>query len=72
MQEELDEAGLDSSSVLFTQHEVANLLDTSAFHSLVSHPQALLHEIHGILRWEKLNYHFLVVLELERQSRTIN
>ncbi|NXH40608.1 STXB4 protein, partial [Dicaeum eximium] len=33
MQEELDEAGLDSSSVLFTQHEVANLLDTSAFHS---------------------------------------
>ncbi|NWY73707.1 STXB4 protein, partial [Erithacus rubecula] len=34
MQEELDEAGLDSSSVLFTQHEVANLLDTSAFHSL--------------------------------------
>ncbi|NXT72003.1 STXB4 protein, partial [Chaetops frenatus] len=34
MQEELDEAALDSSSVLFTQHEVANLLDTSAFHSL--------------------------------------
>ncbi|KAI1233931.1 hypothetical protein IHE44_0004384, partial [Lamprotornis superbus] len=34
MQEELDEAGLDSSSMLFTQHEVANLLDTSAFHSL--------------------------------------
>ncbi|NXD49262.1 STXB4 protein, partial [Corvus moneduloides] len=34
LQEELDEAGLDSSSVLFTQHEVANLLDTSAFHSL--------------------------------------
>ncbi|NWV12973.1 STXB4 protein, partial [Ptilonorhynchus violaceus] len=34
MQEELDEAGLDSNSVLFTQHEVANLLDTSAFHSL--------------------------------------
>ncbi|NWS06289.1 STXB4 protein, partial [Motacilla alba] len=34
MQEELDKAGLDSSSVLFTQHEVANLLDTSAFHSL--------------------------------------
>ncbi|NXC03911.1 STXB4 protein, partial [Orthonyx spaldingii] len=34
MQEELDGAGLDSSSVLFTQHEVANLLDTSAFHSL--------------------------------------
>ncbi|NWV76174.1 STXB4 protein, partial [Dasyornis broadbenti] len=33
MQEELDEAGLDSSSMLFTQHEVANLLDTSAFHS---------------------------------------
>ncbi|NXO39917.1 STXB4 protein, partial [Locustella ochotensis] len=33
MQEELDEAGLDSGSVLFTQHEVANLLDTSAFHS---------------------------------------
>ncbi|NXQ04667.1 STXB4 protein, partial [Vidua macroura] len=33
MQQELDEAGLDSSSVLFTQHEVANLLDTSAFHS---------------------------------------
>ncbi|KFQ57286.1 Syntaxin-binding protein 4, partial [Pelecanus crispus] len=33
MQEELDEAGLDSNSMLFTQHEVANLLDTSAFHS---------------------------------------
>ncbi|NWV64634.1 STXB4 protein, partial [Malurus elegans] len=33
MQEELDEAGLDCSSMLFTQHEVANLLDTSAFHS---------------------------------------
>ncbi|NXY36039.1 STXB4 protein, partial [Pomatorhinus ruficollis] len=33
MQEELDEAGLASGSVLFTQHEVANLLDTSAFHS---------------------------------------
>ncbi|NXT12676.1 STXB4 protein, partial [Prunella fulvescens] len=38
MQEELDEAGLDSSSVLFTQHEVANLLDTSAFHSLSFDP----------------------------------
>lgn len=36
MQDELDEAGLDSSSVLFTQHEVASLLDTSAFHSPVS------------------------------------
>ncbi|NXN65620.1 STXB4 protein, partial [Himantopus himantopus] len=34
MQEELDEAGVDSSSMLFTQHEVASLLDTSAFHSL--------------------------------------
>ncbi|KFV84059.1 Syntaxin-binding protein 4, partial [Struthio camelus australis] len=34
MQDELDEAGLDSSSMLFTQHEVASLLDTSAFHSL--------------------------------------
>ncbi|NXX23483.1 STXB4 protein, partial [Podargus strigoides] len=33
MQEELDKAGLDSSSMLFTQHEVASLLDTSAFHS---------------------------------------
>ncbi|NXN27353.1 STXB4 protein, partial [Nycticryphes semicollaris] len=33
LQEELDEAGLDSSSVLFTQHEVASLLDTSAFQS---------------------------------------
>ncbi|NXS39022.1 STXB4 protein, partial [Balaeniceps rex] len=33
MQEELDEAGVDSNSMLFTQHEVANLLDTSAFHS---------------------------------------
>ncbi|XP_013817123.2 syntaxin-binding protein 4-like [Apteryx mantelli] len=36
MQDELDEAGLDSSSMLFTQHEVASLLDTSAFHSLAS------------------------------------
>ncbi|XP_068003386.1 syntaxin-binding protein 4-like isoform X2 [Melanerpes formicivorus] len=33
LQEELEEAGLDSSCMLFTQHEVANLLDTSAFHS---------------------------------------
>ncbi|KFM00950.1 Syntaxin-binding protein 4, partial [Aptenodytes forsteri] len=33
MQEELDEAGLDSNSMLFTQHEVASLLDISAFHS---------------------------------------
>ncbi|XP_072734576.1 syntaxin-binding protein 4-like [Ciconia boyciana] len=33
MQEELDEAGLDSNSMLFTQQEVASLLDTSAFHS---------------------------------------
>ncbi|NXP10779.1 STXB4 protein, partial [Thinocorus orbignyianus] len=33
LQEELDEAGLDSGSMLFTQHEVASLLDTSAFHS---------------------------------------
>uniref|UniRef100_A0ACB8FJM6 Uncharacterized protein n=1 Tax=Sphaerodactylus townsendi TaxID=933632 RepID=A0ACB8FJM6_9SAUR len=31
--EELEEAGLDSNSALFTQHEVATLLDTSAFHS---------------------------------------
>ncbi|XP_010216605.1 PREDICTED: syntaxin-binding protein 4-like [Tinamus guttatus] len=34
MRDELDEAGLDSSTMLFTQHEVASLLDTSAFHSL--------------------------------------
>ncbi|NXK72628.1 STXB4 protein, partial [Amazona guildingii] len=33
LQEELDVAGLDSNSMLFTQHEVASLLDTSAFHS---------------------------------------
>ncbi|KFW87877.1 Syntaxin-binding protein 4, partial [Phalacrocorax carbo] len=33
MQDELDKAGLDSNSMLFTQHEVASLLDTSAFHS---------------------------------------
>nr|XP_034987539.1 syntaxin-binding protein 4-like [Zootoca vivipara] len=32
--EELEEASLNSNSVLFTQHEVATLLDTSAFHSL--------------------------------------
>ncbi|XP_060642558.1 syntaxin-binding protein 4-like isoform X1 [Anolis sagrei] len=31
--EELEEAGVNSNSVLFTQHEVATLLDTSAFHS---------------------------------------
>ncbi|XP_069726231.1 syntaxin-binding protein 4-like isoform X4 [Phaenicophaeus curvirostris] len=36
LQEELDEAGLDASSVLFTEHEVATLLDTSAFHSLTA------------------------------------
>lgn len=52
MQEELDEAGLDSSSMLFTQHEVASLLDTSAFHSTVSpwlfciESMNLLQEIH--------------------------
>uniref|UniRef100_K7G9Z6 EF-hand domain-containing protein n=1 Tax=Pelodiscus sinensis TaxID=13735 RepID=K7G9Z6_PELSI len=34
LQDELEEAGLEASSVLFTQHEVASLLDTSAFHSL--------------------------------------
>ncbi|NXD12484.1 STXB4 protein, partial [Nothocercus nigrocapillus] len=34
MRDELDEAGIDSSTMLFTQHEVASLLDTSAFHSL--------------------------------------
>ncbi|NWS78265.1 STXB4 protein, partial [Crotophaga sulcirostris] len=34
LQEELDEAGLDAASMLFTEHEVASLLDTSAFHSL--------------------------------------
>ncbi|XP_067407360.1 syntaxin-binding protein 4-like isoform X2 [Emydura macquarii macquarii] len=34
LQDELKEAGLDANSVLFTQHEVASLLDTSAFHSL--------------------------------------
>ncbi|XP_037767061.1 syntaxin-binding protein 4 isoform X2 [Chelonia mydas] len=34
LQDEREEAGLDASSVLFTQHEVASLLDTSAFHSL--------------------------------------
>ncbi|XP_044301507.1 syntaxin-binding protein 4-like [Varanus komodoensis] len=32
--EEQEDASLSSSSVLFTQHEVATLLDTSAFHSL--------------------------------------
>ncbi|XP_072838809.2 syntaxin-binding protein 4 [Pogona vitticeps] len=32
--EELEDAGLDTNTVLFTQHEVATLLDTSAFHSL--------------------------------------
>ncbi|NXH67434.1 STXB4 protein, partial [Hydrobates tethys] len=36
MQDELDEAGLDSNSMLFTQHEVASLLDASAFHSPTS------------------------------------
>lgn len=70
MQEELQEAGLDSSSMLFTQHEVASLLDTSAFHSPVSpmlfyiESMDFLREICEILRWEKLNYHFLVVLQL--------
>ncbi|KAJ7305719.1 hypothetical protein JRQ81_010085 [Phrynocephalus forsythii] len=32
--DELEDTGLDSNAVLFTQHEVATLLDTSAFHSL--------------------------------------
>ncbi|NXX95122.1 STXB4 protein, partial [Centropus bengalensis] len=34
LQEELDEAGMDASSMLFTEPEVASLLDTSAFHAL--------------------------------------
>ncbi|XP_068099575.1 syntaxin-binding protein 4-like isoform X2 [Hyperolius riggenbachi] len=36
LQDELEEAGLDSGSLLFTHCEVANLLDTSAFHSVVT------------------------------------
>lgn len=70
MQEELDVSGLDSSSMLFTQHEVASLLDTSAFHSPVSPARFYTEfvnlpcEIHETLRWEKLNYDFLTVLEL--------
>ncbi|KAE8578739.1 hypothetical protein XENTR_v10023752 [Xenopus tropicalis] len=36
LQEELEEAGLDYSSLLFTHYQVANLLDTSAFQSPVT------------------------------------
>ncbi|KAM4023697.1 syntaxin-binding protein 4-like isoform 1-T1 [Anomaloglossus baeobatrachus] len=36
LQEELEDAGLDSSSLLFTHYEAANLLDTCAFHSPVT------------------------------------
>ncbi|KAM4698771.1 syntaxin-binding protein 4-like isoform 2-T2 [Rhinophrynus dorsalis] len=36
LQDELEEAGLDYSSPLFTHYQVANLLDTSAFHSPVT------------------------------------
>ncbi|XP_077305587.1 syntaxin-binding protein 4-like isoform X2 [Lithobates pipiens] len=36
LQDELEEASLDASCLLFTHCEVANLLDTSAFHSLVT------------------------------------
>ncbi|XP_072273500.1 syntaxin-binding protein 4-like isoform X2 [Pyxicephalus adspersus] len=36
LQEEMEEANLDANCLLFTHCEVANLLDTSAFHSLVT------------------------------------
>ncbi|XP_071975902.1 syntaxin-binding protein 4-like isoform X1 [Engystomops pustulosus] len=36
LQDELDDAGLDSSSILFTHYEAANLLDTCAFHSPIT------------------------------------
>ncbi|XP_041432938.1 syntaxin-binding protein 4 isoform X1 [Xenopus laevis] len=36
LHEELEEASLDYSSLLFTHYQVANLLDTSAFHSPVT------------------------------------
>ncbi|XP_075422271.1 syntaxin-binding protein 4-like isoform X3 [Ascaphus truei] len=36
LQDELEIAGLDYSSLLFTHYEVANLLDTSAFHCPVT------------------------------------
>ncbi|KAM5151787.1 syntaxin-binding protein 4-like [Mantella aurantiaca] len=36
LQDELEEASLNASCLLFTHCEVANLLDTSAFHSLVT------------------------------------
>ncbi|MEE6497613.1 hypothetical protein FKM82_002788 [Ascaphus truei] len=36
LQDELELAGLDYSSLLFTHYEVANLLDTSAFHCPVT------------------------------------
>ncbi|KAM8960356.1 syntaxin-binding protein 4-like [Pelodytes ibericus] len=35
LQDELEDAGLDHNSLLFTHYEVANLLDTSAFYSPV-------------------------------------
>ncbi|XP_044160070.1 syntaxin-binding protein 4-like [Bufo gargarizans] len=36
LQDELEDAGLDSSSILFTHYEAASLLDTCAFHSPVT------------------------------------
>ncbi|CAI9624120.1 unnamed protein product, partial [Staurois parvus] len=41
LQDELEEASLDASCLLFTHCEVANLLDTSAFHSLVTKEEDL-------------------------------
>ncbi|CAN2390563.1 Syntaxin-binding protein 4-like, partial [Pristimantis euphronides] len=36
LQDELEDAGLDSGSIFFTHYEAANLLDTCAFHSPVT------------------------------------
>ncbi|NWH72996.1 STXB4 protein, partial [Piaya cayana] len=64
LQEELDEAGLDASSVLFTEHEVATLLDTSAFHSLTA-------DSLGCNDNEELEHLHLEMMELRQEVRRL-
>lgn len=42
-QENLEELGLGTGPFMFSYHEAASLMDTSAFHSPVSSPHRTLH-----------------------------
>ncbi|XP_053936889.1 syntaxin-binding protein 4-like isoform X6 [Cuculus canorus] len=64
LQEELDEAGLDSSSMVFTEHEVATLLDTSAFHSLTA-------DSLGCNDNDELEHLHLEMMELRQEVRRL-